>query len=303
MRRQRVDFYKGPTCTGIDVSRWQGEIDWKKVKNSDIKFVFVRTGDGKDTDPRFLENWFSADEAGIPFIGSYHYFRADRNGETQADQVINLMHQVDFVPGCDLPPVLDFEDGASLDLPGGVLEVDGNKLPMEVIVDEAIEFLERIEEKLKVRPLIYTGQTFHWWLSQGDPEQAKRFAKYDLWTPSYVKTAPYMPVDKDGKGFPWTQWTFWQYTAKGTVPGVNTPCDMNVFRGSFAELQTYVEDTEITSPSTKITAPSYDAAYKKMSAILNDVKLQRDMIDGLTKKINTDLSEVQTILDNLINDA
>lgn len=239
MRRQPVDDYDGPFTKGVDVSRWQGPLDWDVIRknNPDIDFVFIRTGDGSTADKEFSNNWENS--SGL-IRGSYHYLRADRGGEDQAKLALKLIDRRGGMLDHDLPPALDLEGGARNNLSGGIFTGDEDKLPIDLVAEEALAFLDTTEKELGVRPLVYTGQAFHWWFSQARPDLAKLFAKYPLWLPSYTDK-PLMPVDKEGNAFPWKQWTFWQYTAKGSVMGIKGEVDVNYFRGTRSDLISFVK--------------------------------------------------------------
>lgn len=244
MRRKVIDKYDGPTTLGIDVSRWQGRINWPEVAadEDEIRFAICRTGDGGGRDRRFTENVEGARDAGL-VVGSYHYLRADRDGTTQAEIVADLWeHAGGFRPGTDIPPALDLEAGIRTNLPGGVFEGPGRFVPLDVVVEEALEFLSQIETFLGARPIIYTGQAFHWWFSQGNPDLAAKFADWPLWLASYSKR-PRMPVDKGGQGLPWDQWTFWQFTGSGEADGIRGDLDLDLFRGSRDELIRWTSET------------------------------------------------------------
>ncbi len=246
MKRQRIDRYDGPTTAGIDVSRWQGEIDWAKVPADDDqpKFAICRTGDGRSRDRRFKENLRGARAVGL-LVGSYHYLRADRDGATQADMVADMWEGAGgFRRGIDIPPALDLEEGIRTDLPGGVWVGRGDDLPLEVVVEESLEYLVTLENHFGARPIVYTGQAFHWWLSIGNPELAKAFEEYPLWIASYGRsTAPRMPVNRMGEGFPWETWTFWQTTGRGECDGIRGDVDVDYFRGDRAEFVQWIAAT------------------------------------------------------------
>lgn len=289
MKRRKVDVYTGPKTLGLDVSRYQGDIDWTKV-NEDFKFVFIRTGDGRGRDKKFFQNWEGAGKEGL-HRGVYHYFRADRDGKTQAESVIEMLEQAGGLTLNDLPPVIDIEGGTALNLPGGVFEsADVKNLPIEVIVEECLEFLEEIEKKLGVRPIVYTGQAFHWWLSQARPLLAAEFEDYPLWIASYARgDAPYMPVNTAGDGFPWSVWTFWQWTSKGESEGISGPIDVNYFRGDAVDLAQFVSDSwnyfpeEAPPEEPKIeTIPTFsfvDPTTQKLDEILHVLRDMRRLLE------------------------
>ncbi len=241
MRRQAIDPYMGPYTPGIDVSKYQATIDWKRVAATGCKFVFVRTGDGRSEDTTAVRNLHGAQSAGL-LVGAYHYFRADRDGVFQAALMERVVHNAGVT--LDLPPCLDLESGASKDLPGGVDDVPGEDLPLELVADEAIEMLKELERRFRMRPIVYSGVAMHWWYSQARPAQAARFSPFPLWLPSYSKRAM-MPVNRAGEGLPWKQWTFWQWTGSGVVDGVPTKVDVNRYHGTEEELRAFAKSSII----------------------------------------------------------
>lgn len=274
MRRQ-PDPYTGPTCFGVDVSKWQGTVDWARVPEDRVTFAISRTGDGKTRDEMFNENWRKSSSFSR---GSYHYFRADRDGKFQAELVLDMLNQAGGMTAKDLPPAIDIEGGAVKNLPGGVIA--GTKdLPMGLVVEECLEFLDVIESQLKITPLVYTGQAFHWWLSQARPELAEEFAKYPLWTPDY-RAVPRVPADARGAKFPWSHWTIWQYTNRERVPGIATPVDGNYFRGTREEYQKFVASLR-HEPVSLVPPTPTDATPEHLRQVLESKRDQ--LIHSLAK--------------------
>ncbi len=277
MKRQRVDNYTGPKTSGFDVSKWQGDIEWSRI-DDDFEFVFVRTGDGRTHDSKFDRNWRGAKEQGIR-RGAYHYFRADRDGFTQAHTVISMMEAAGgFRPGVDLPPVVDLEGGARKNLPGGVFVEKDPELPIELVVEELLEFLQTLEDHLGVVPIIYKGQAFHWWLSQSRPQLAAQFDRYPLWIASYSRgPGPRMPVNTAGDGFPWSEWTIWQHTGKGESDGIEGNLDENYFRGDEAALDQFIRDSVVDQEKEE------KELCKEEMVCLDDLGDWTEKIDDLVK--------------------
>ena len=196
--------------SGLDVSRWQGEINWPKVAAEGHRFVFIRASIG-DTyvDPHFAQNWAGARGAGL-LVSAYHVMRFDQDPQAQVDHFLAVLDG--RVP--DLPLVLDLErtDHASSDTITASIGVA----------------LERLESLVDRRPLIYTAR---WWWHRYVRSRV-RWADYDLWIASYTRE-PYLPRE-------WTQWQFWQYTAKGRVAGISgRTVDLNWFNGQESDLVAY----------------------------------------------------------------
>ncbi|MGY3052883.1 lysozyme [Pedobacter sp. UYEF25] len=188
---------------GIDVSYYQGKIDWKKVKEMredevHIQFSFIKATEGLlNVDPYFKRNWREAPKAGI-VRGAYHFFRPKLDGKAQA----KFFLQVASVDIGDLPPVVDVEslDGVS---PQKMRTALG-------------DYLNYIELKTKIRPVIYTGLRFYENYIRGD------FDEYPLWIAHYHQ--PKLRVDK-------SRWKFWQHSDRAKINGINHVVDFNAFNG------------------------------------------------------------------------
>src|SRR3546814_561191 len=133
---------------GIDVSRYQGRIDWEKVAamESDgirISFAYIKATEGMMLiDPRFKRNWRESREHGI-LRGAYHYFKPHINGKVQARLFLQTVNQEEG----DLPPVLDVEEIG--------------RLTPEKLRERMTQCLKVIEAKTGVKPIIYTGLKFY----------------------------------------------------------------------------------------------------------------------------------------------
>ncbi len=210
----------GATTKGIDISKWQGTIDWAKVKTAGIEFAFVRVSDGANTkDLKFASNWSGAKAAGI-IRGAYQFFRPSQSVTTQADLMIDALGGT-YTPG-DLPPVIDVED-------------DGGLSPATVAA-RTRQWVDRVSTRLGVKPIVYTGK-FFWRDEVGSPAS---FAPNPLWIAQYTSLCPDLPA-------PWARWTFWQYTDAGSVNGIAGGVDMNRFNGTVAQLRAFAMGTAPTT--------------------------------------------------------
>ncbi|MBW3570641.1 MAG: glycoside hydrolase family 25 protein [Gemmatimonadetes bacterium] len=199
---------------GIDVSHWQGAVDWNRVAADGRHFAFIKATEGGDyTDPRFAENWAGARRAGV-IRGAYHFFRP------QTDAMAQAAHFVRTVPlaAGDLPPVLDVEvtDGRSLD----------------VVAAGVRTWLEEVERATGRRPILYTRASF--WTAQ----MGGGFGAYPLWVAHYGATEPRIPAG-------WSGWTFWQHSDAGRVDGIVGNVDLNWFNGDREELEAFVSTRRI----------------------------------------------------------
>jgi GH25 family lysozyme M1 (1,4-beta-N-acetylmuramidase) len=211
----------GTTTQGIDVSYYQGNINWTSVKNAGIKFAFLRVSDGTGfKDPKFATYWAQAKAAGL-IVGTYQFFRPSQDVVAQADILINALGG-SYTPG-DLPPVID-------------VEADGGLSPATVAA-RVRTWVDRVKLKLGVDPIVYTGKYF-WRDEVGGPTS---FVGNPLWIAQYTNLCPDLPA-------PWAKWTFWQNTDKGSVAGISGPVDMDKFNGTLAELQAFANGSVMPPP-------------------------------------------------------
>lgn len=191
----------GDTAEGIDVSFYQKDIEWWKLKS--VHFAFIKATEGVTIkDPRFNENWDSSKKEGI-LRGAYHFYRP----HIPAKEQFNHFKSVVSVDSGDLPPVLD-------------LEVN-TRYPQH-FKKEVLVWLEMAEEHYGVTPIIYCT---HWFYQRylSYPE----FDHYPLWIANYV-AQDLNKVTSD--------WHFWQHTSTGKIDGISGHVDRNLFNGSYESL-------------------------------------------------------------------
>lgn len=193
---------------GVDVSKYQGEIDWRDVKKSGMDFAIIRTTlrrtDGiLATDPKAISNIQGAKNAGI-YTGSYHYCRSQNT--TQAIEEAKYFLSIIKPYQLEYPVVLDLEDNSIANL--------GKSSLTEI----ARVFLETVQDA-GYYSMLYCNK--YWLTSLLDMESLKA---YDVWLAQYP-TATY-------KG----SYGMWQYSATGTVKGIPTDVDMNYAYQDYAEI-------------------------------------------------------------------
>ena len=210
----------GATTLGIDVSYYQGVINWTTVRNAGVRFAFIRLSDGDVfQDPKFTANWNGAKQAGV-IRGAYQFFRPNQNVTAQADKMIAAIGT--YQQG-DLPPVID-------------VEATGGLSP-SAVASRVRTWVDRVKNALGVTPIVYTGKYF--WRDQvGGPTS---FVNNPLWIAQYTSLCPDLPA-------PWQRWTFWQYSESGTVAGISGKVDMNRFNGSVAELEAFAGSSTMPQP-------------------------------------------------------
>lgn len=206
---------------GVDVSSYQGLIDWDVLASQGIDFAFIKATEGSSfTDPRFVDNIRDAQQTGLR-IGAYHFFSYDSGGRTQAANYIAAVERFDRM----LPPVVDVE-----------FYGDKERHPPDkaAVRAELQEMLHLLEEHYGLRPILYsTGKAYRLYL-------ADDFAGYDIWIRD-ILTTPHLP---DGRS-----WTFWQYTDRARLKGYHGKedhIDVNVFHGSREEFEKYAVRPDIS---------------------------------------------------------
>lgn len=202
----------GPdTVRGVDVSHWQGNVDWPRVKGTGIGFAFARVTHGLEIqDTSFARNWPALRSAGL-IRGAYHYFRPAQDPLAQADLALQLLDAAGGLQPGDLPLVLDVETSDGL-TPGAL------QAAMRT-------WLARVEARTGRKPIIYCSPSMSTALGSG-------FGDHPLWLAHWYVSCPTIP---DG----WSRWRFWQHSSTGTVAGIQGAVDLDLWNGTLAELQTF----------------------------------------------------------------
>lgn len=193
---------------GIDVSQYQGNIDWEKLEaieeQFEIKFVVVRaTAGSKKVDRNFKKNWRNLSST-VYIQGAYHYYRPDENSTDQAN---NFIKNVKLRKG-HLPPILDIEK-----MPKGQ--------SMNKLKEGLQNWLTIVEKQYGVKPLIYTGEKYFENFLQED------FPNYKFWIANYN---PWKEKIEDN-------YLMWQFSEKAQLHGINELVDVNVFNGNVEDLK------------------------------------------------------------------
>ncbi|MCL6454389.1 MAG: 1,4-beta-N-acetylmuramidase [Alicyclobacillus sp.] len=219
---------------GIDVSAYQGTINWSQVRASGISFAFIKATEGTSlTDSLFATNYAQAKAAGV-LRGAYHFARP--GASAAAAQAQYFLHVLEAAGGAvELPPVLDVEDAGGLN--------------QSELVSWITEWMDAVQTATGVQPLLYTYPSF------AETYLTSALAKYPLWIASYGVNAP---ANVNG----WTEWTFWQYSDTGTVQGVTGSVDLDVYNGTVAQLRsayglTTADPGGTVQPSTPAAPPTY----------------------------------------------
>ena len=200
---ERTPLLDGYTVHGIDVSAYQGRIDWKEVARHRVQFAFIKASEGATRqDPRFARNWQEARAAGI-VCGAYHYYVPTRDAGLQANLFARTVPRLSGA----LPPVLDVEANSFHDV--------------AVMRREVARWLLLTEAHYGVRPIIYSNHGFYRRYLAG------HFDDYPLWLAHYEVAQPTLPA---------SQWIIWQHSDEAYVPGIRGTVDFNVYQGNYASL-------------------------------------------------------------------
>ena len=207
---------------GVDVSSYQGEIDWSVLSSQKISFAFIKATEGSSfVDEYFAYNFQEAQKTSLS-VGAYHFFSYDSEGKTQAENFINTVVPFEGM----LPPVID-------------LEFYGDKEknpPARADVEKQLKvMLVLLEEHYNQKPIIYaTEKSYELYLSND-------YKEYDIW----IRNVFSKPKLYDERS-----WTFWQYTNRKKLKGYNGTekyIDVNVFNGSSQEFSAYLENNAYKS--------------------------------------------------------
>ncbi len=237
---------------GIDIAKYQGDVDFQRVKDAGVSFVFIKATEGGDhVDMRFRDNWEKARAAGLP-RGAYHFAYWCRPMKEQAAWFIaNVPNDPDA-----MPPVLDVEWNNDS-------RTCRRKVPKEEALLEMRDFLWAVEQHYGKKPIIYADYNFY-----KDIMADGHFTSYPFW----VRSVKYLPNDRFNR-----TWSFWQYTAKGSVPGVQGDVDRNVFSGTkehwrmlVANRFQFPSDSKPAAPPARSPEPSAPPAVAPEPALPAD---------------------------------
>lgn len=195
---------------GVDVSEYQGVIDWQAFARQEVGFAFIKATEGSSyTDPAFAANWHNAAQAGIP-TGAYHFFSFESAGQTQAENFLGVLSAEGMGA---LPPVLDIE------LYG---DYRWNLPDAKTVREELYAMIVAVEQFCGRKPILYTTNHAYRLYLEGVPAYNG--------CPIWIRDVYFWPNLPDGR-----EWTFWQYSDKGRLEGYQGQeayIDLNVFHGT-----------------------------------------------------------------------
>ena len=197
---------------GIDLSSHNGMLSFEGVREDGIEFVFLKASEGTDfRDTNFRLNYDKARKADLK-VGAYHYFRFDRDGVSQA---LNLLRTIG-ARQLDLGIAVDVEDAGN-----------ARGVPRDSIRERLSEMIDYLNLR-GYRVTIYSNRDGYYDYLKED------FRGFPLWICSFQS----VPINDD--------WTFWQYYHHGKVKGIKGEVDLNVFSGSRKEWEEYLRQSTVT---------------------------------------------------------
>lgn len=195
---------------GVDVSRYQGAIDWPALKADGVDFAYIKATEGGDwIDPEFAQNWAGAEAAGV-VRGAYHFFTFCRPPEDQAAHALAVAPPE---PGT-LPMAVDVEYS------GNCRDYEGK----DQINRDLARFIQIVTDSTGYAPVIYAVYDSYPDFVEGRYPDSPVWVQNILWEPS--------PPDRD--------WAFWQYSVVARRDGVEGPIDLNVFSGDREDFEAFL---------------------------------------------------------------
>jgi lysozyme len=208
---------------GIDVSAWQGYINWFEVYNAGYRFAFARASLGDETPPLLIDEYFEINmeegaAAGM-LMGAYHFAYPDYGTEADSEARHFLNIAGPYLTNEYLRPVLDLERGASLG--------------KTALSNWMHEWMDTVKTETGIEPLIYTNSYY------ANNYLDSSISQYDLWIAHWTCD----PAIPPNTGI-WDSWDFWQYwgpsgCGPSYVPGISGNVDLDLFNGDISGLNTF----------------------------------------------------------------
>ncbi len=197
---------------GLDVSHHQGEIDWDKLSEQNIDFIFIKATEGDDwVDNRFHVNWNRAIERNIA-VGAYHFFSLSIPGDLQADNFINTVQG----DSGKLPPVIDLEFGGN----------SRYRPTKEEFNTEFQKYYKKVAEYYGKEPILYITYEFY------DFYLGEEYNNGSLWIRD-IFSYPKSHIKN---------WLFWQYKNRGRIEGIDSFVDFNIYNGSNEDFLEFMDN-------------------------------------------------------------
>ena len=252
---------------GVDVSEYQGEVDWDKIKNQGISFAFIKATEGSNSKDSCFDKNYEKLKTMDMLLGCYHFFSFESSGEEQAKNYIEAVGNIENDDSIMLP-IIDVE----------FYDYYKKAKPSKTWVIEQLQvMLEDLEETYRIKPIIYTTMEFYDYYIDGN------FSDYDIWIRDII-TKPNL---ENG------DWKFWQYTGRGRLDGYNGEekfIDLNVFNGSKEDFENYIESKK-QEKKDNFNKEEQERIEKEENTITSETGALVTNIDGNTYTLETDEKE------------
>ena len=200
---------------GVDVSSYQGDINWKILCQQNISFAYIKATEGSSyIDRKYYENYSNAIQTDL-FVGAYHFFSFESTGEAQAANFCNVVEKTNLL----LPSVIDVE----LYGDNKVDTIDTIEIRKNIR-----DMVDILEANYGVKPILYVDSVSYENIIKG------YFDDCDLWYRSVYSAIP------DS-----IEWTFWQYSNRHRLKGYSGNeeyIDMNVYNGSEDKFKMFIDE-------------------------------------------------------------
>lgn len=212
---------------GIDVSHYQGDINWAQVYGEGYRFAFAKATEGDHRPPVIIDPYFTVNmnegvHAGL-LMGAYHLAHPEMNDAVDEAQFFVSIAGPYLREGY-LRPFLDLEQEIVNEVIGEKGEDEGRKY----LSNWVVTWISTVEEETGVESIIYVGSyTAKNYLNDA-------IARYNLWIANYNYDPPDIPSGELGI---WDSWDFWQYSDQGYVPSISVDVDLDLFNGNIQRLQ------------------------------------------------------------------
>ena len=260
---------------GIDVSRYQEDIDFDAVATAGIDIVYIKSSEGTELiDPYFERNYKGAKAAGLK-VGFYHYVIA--KSVTDAVSEANFFVSVIKDKQVDAKLAVDFEDFG--------------ELTKEQINQITLAFAEEVEKLSGKEVVIYSNS------SNASTIFDESLTKYSLWVSQY-------DGDKIWDEVIWDTWAGWQYTDTGTIEGVNGNVDMNTFNeGIFLKDSSQVDSSQEEQPEQPKPTSNYSSDVESSDSTSSSTNLSHttyivkrgDTLSSIARKHNVTVTSIVEI--------